>query len=257
MKINNAQEDLQICIREPDSPWPAPLSIAALIDAACRPYRDAGRFAYKFARGKLRTDPVFRAILELGLLQGRPRILDLGCGQGLLAAWLHAAARCCKLGQWHSVWPPAPQPFSIRGIELMARDVERARRALGAGSGVEQGDIRSAEFGAADAVVILDVLHYMELDAQRQVLERVRAALPNGGLLLLRVCDAGGGLRFNYTQWVDKAVMLARGHSLLTTHSRSIAQWREVLQQCGFDSQPKPMSKGTPFANVLLIAHAR
>jgi SAM-dependent methyltransferase len=228
-----------------------------LLDAACRPYRDAGRFAYKFARGKLGRDPVFPAILELGLLQGRPRILDLGCGQGLLTAWLQAAARCCELGQWRSDWPAAPQPSSIRGIELMARDVERARSALGAGCGVEQGDIRSAEFGAVDAVVILDVLQYMDLDSQRQVLERVRASLQSGGLLLLRVCDAGGGLRFNYTQWVDKAVMLARGHSLLTTHSRTIAQWREALQQCGFASQPKPMSKGTPFANVLLIAHAR
>jgi SAM-dependent methyltransferase len=228
-----------------------------LLDAACRPYRDAGRFAYKFARGKLGRDPVFPAILELGLLQGRPRILDLGCGQGLLTAWLQAAARCCELGQWRSDWPAAPQPSSIRGIELMARDVERARSALGAGCGVEQGDIRSAEFGAVDAVVILDVLQYMDLDSQRQVLERARASLQSGGLLLLRVCDAGGGLRFNYTQWVDKAVMLARGHSLLTTHSRTIAQWREALQQCGFASQPKPMSKGTPFANVLLIAHAR
>ena len=250
-------EGPQISIRELDVLQPALDPIAALLDAACRPYRSAGRFAYKFACGKLGRDPVFRAILELGLLQERPRILDLGCGQGLLAAWLQAAARFCELGQWRSDWPPAPQPFSIRGIELMARDVERARRALGAGSGVERGDIRSAEFGAADAVVILDVLQYMDLDAQRQVLERVRAALSSGGLLLLRVCDAGGGLRFNYTQWVDKAVMLARGHSLLTTHSRTISQWRKVLQQCGFDSQPKPMSKGTPFANVLLIAHAR
>jgi SAM-dependent methyltransferase len=228
-----------------------------LLDAACHPYRSAGRFAYKFARGKLKGDPVFRAILELGLLQGRPRILDLGCGQGLLSAWLQAAARCCVRGQWRPDWPPAPQPSFIRGIELMASDVERARRALGAGCGVEQGDIRSAEFGSADAVVILDVLHYMDLDSQRQVLERVRAALPSGGVLLLRVCDAGGGLRFNYTQWVDKVVMLARGHSLLTTHSRSIAQWREILGQCGFDSQPKPMSRGTPFANVLLIAIPR
>ena len=43
----------------------APL-IPALLDAACEPYRSAGRFAYHFARGKLRADPVYRAILELG-----------------------------------------------------------------------------------------------------------------------------------------------------------------------------------------------
>jgi 2-polyprenyl-3-methyl-5-hydroxy-6-metoxy-1,4-benzoquinol methylase len=71
---------------------------AALLDAASEPYRSVGRFAYYFARGKLRTDPVYRAILEFGLLRGRARVLDLGCGQGLLAAWLRAAERQLATG---------------------------------------------------------------------------------------------------------------------------------------------------------------
>jgi SAM-dependent methyltransferase len=232
-------------------------TIAALLDTASEPYRKAGLFAYYFARGKLRADPVFRAILELGLLQERACILDLGCGQGLLGAWLQAAARCWESGNWPAAWPPAPRPQSMRGIELMGREVERARRALGAGCEVIQADIRSTEFGAADAVVILDVLHYVDPESQRQVLRRVRAALPLDGLLLLRVGDAGSGLRFRYTQWVDLVVMLARGHSLVTLHCRKIEQWRALLQECGFDLEAMPMSRGTPFANVLLLAHAR
>jgi SAM-dependent methyltransferase len=230
---------------------------AALLDAACEPYRNAGRFAYHFARGKLRTDPVYRAILELGLLLGRARVLDLGCGQGLLSAWLQAAERCYDRGSWPRAWPPAPRALSTRGIELMARDVERARCALGPTSEVSHGDIRDAAFGAVDAVVILDVLHYMPPQAQLDVLQRVRTALPSRGLLLLRVGDAGGGLRFHYGQWSDRLVMLLRGHAIAAQHCRSLAQWRTVLRECGFDSEAKPMSHGTPFANVLLIAHAR
>ena len=233
----------------------APLS-SALLDAACEPYRNAGLFAYHFARGKLRADPVYRAILEFGLLQGRARVLDLGCGQGLLAAWLKAAERCYERGSWPRAWPPAPQALSTRGIELKARDVERARCALGSASEVSQADIRSAAFGVADAVVILDVLHYMAPHAQLEVLQRVRAALPPRGLLLLRVGDAAAGLRFRYGQWSDKLVMLLRGHALVDQHCRSVAQWRGLLRECGFDSEAKPMSQGTPFANVLLIAHA-
>jgi SAM-dependent methyltransferase len=227
-----------------------------LLDAASEPYRNAGRFAYYFARGKLRADPVYRAILELGLLRGRTRVLDLGCGQGLLAAWLQAAEHCYERGAWPWGWPPAPCTLSTRGIELMARDVERARRALGSACEVLHADIRSASFGAVDAVVILDVLHYLDPQAQLEVLRRVRAALPARGLLLLRIGDAAAGLRFRYGQWSDKLVMLLRGHSIVTQHCHSTVEWRVLLKECGFDSEAKPMSRGTPFANVLLIAHA-
>jgi len=229
----------------------------ALIDEACKPYRKAGLFAYFFARGKLGFDPVYAAILERGLLLGRSRILDLGCGQALLAAWLGAAARMYDRGSWPHAWPAAPRPVSTRGIELMVRDVERAHCALGSDADVMAADIRDTEFGAVDAVVVLDVLHYMAASAQRDVLDRVRTALPTDGLLLLRICDAGGGLRYRYTQWVDKIVMLLRGHAAVAAHCRSVAEWQALLRDAGFNSEALPMSQGTPFANVLLIAHAK
>jgi SAM-dependent methyltransferase len=223
---------------------------------AAAPYRKAGRFAYYFARGKLRADPVFGAILQYGLLQGYEHILDLGCGQGLLSAWLRAAQQCYECGTWPAGWPAPPQFLTVRGIELMPREVARARRALGEGCALTQGDVRSAAFGVADAVVILDVLHYIDAGAQQSVLQRVRAALPAGGRLLLRVGDASAGARFHITQGADRLTMFWRGHGLLATHCRSLDRWQELLSACGFQSKAMPMSRGTPFANVLLIAQA-
>jgi cyclopropane fatty-acyl-phospholipid synthase-like methyltransferase len=231
---------------------------AELLNLASRPYLKAGPglFPYCFARGKLRADPVYRALLERGLLVGRPRILDLGCGQGLLFAWLHAAARVHDLGIWPPSWPVPPRPTSLRGIELKAREVQRAHRALGPDAGIETGDIRDAEFGAVDAVVVLDVLHYLEPQAQCDVLRRVRAALPAGGLLLLRVGDAASGLRSRFSQWVDTVVVLLRDHAWARQHCRSVGEWQSMLREAGFTSEALPMSQGTPFANVLLIAGA-
>src|ERR1035441_4869258 len=114
----------------------------ALLDSARAHYRTGSRFPYHFARGKLRGDPAYRAILERGLLLGRRRILDLGAGQCLLAAWLQAAERCYAREGWPTHWPPAPTELSIRGIELMPREVERARRALGSRAEVLQDDIQ-------------------------------------------------------------------------------------------------------------------
>src|SRR5258708_12106714 len=89
---------------------------AALIDRASEPYRCAGAFAYNFARGKLRGDPVFRALLERGLLLGLTRILDLGCGHGLLAAWPTAALHCSESGTWPTTSPPTPCPTSTPSL---------------------------------------------------------------------------------------------------------------------------------------------
>jgi SAM-dependent methyltransferase len=230
---------------------------APLLEAATRPYRRAGRFAYHFARGKLRGDPVFSTILQRGLLRGRSRVLDLGCGQGLLTALLRAAGQCSAAGTWPSSWPEPPSCVSIAGIELMARDVERAQRALGPNSGIIHGDIRTTPFDCADAVVILDVLHYLPAEAQRQVLRRVRAALPDDGLLLLRIGDARGGLRFRCGQWNDRLMMLMRGHGWLDLHCRPADEWQHLLGECGFEPTSLPMSQGTPFANVLMVARGR
>jgi len=226
----------------------------ALLDAAAAPYRCAGHFAWYFARGKLGRDPVFLGLLERGLIPDHARILDLGCGQGLLASWLLSARALFESGQWPAHWPPAPKPRAYRGIESMPRDVRRARRALGERAEFVLGDMRTADFGKSDAVVILDVLHYIDYPAQDDVLARVRDALVGGGELLMRVGDADGGLRFKISNWVDHLVTFIRGHRLSRFYCRSLQDWQTSLRRLGFTVEPLPMNQGTPFANVLLVA---
>ena len=134
-----------------------------LIDSASAPYQRSGRFAWHFARGKLRFDPVFGHLLAHGLIAPRTRVLDIGCGQGLLASLLKAAGACARQGRWPSNWAEAPVDVHVSGIELLARDVARARAALGDSADFVCADMRSTAFAAVDAVVILDVLHYVSV----------------------------------------------------------------------------------------------
>ncbi len=224
--------------------------------AAAEMYRRAGRFAYHFARGKLRGDPLYRALLREGWLRDRPAILDLGCGQALIGACLLAAADSERQGTWPRGWAPAPKPRVIRGIELRAAAVARAREALGERIDIQAGDICELEFGDADAVLLLDVMHYLEPEQQRSVLRRARAALPERGLMLLRVGDAQAGWRFHCTRFADQCVLALRGQWSFTQHCRSVVDWRALLAECGFVSEIRPMSGGTPFANVLIVATA-
>jgi SAM-dependent methyltransferase len=233
--------------------------LATLVSAASAYYRGAGFFARQFARGKLGGDPVFAAILADGLLDGRRSLLDLGCGQALLATWLLAAQRChAAMSRWPVGWPAPPALAAYRGIEINPREAARARHALRSDGALSlqivEDDIRNVDYGTADAAVILDVLHYIDHRAQEMVLERVRWALPRGGLLLLRVGDCAAGVRALYSQAIDSAVVLARRRHWPTFQYRSLQEWQALLARCGFGSSPLPMSQGTPFANVLFLA---
>jgi SAM-dependent methyltransferase len=225
-----------------------------LIDHASEPYRAVGRFAYHFARGKLGGDPVFVAMLERGLFPDDARILDLGCGQGLLAAWLLAARQLYEAGDWSAQWPAPPRVAGIRGIDLLTRDVQRAHLAVGRRARFEAGDMRQLDFGQADVVVIMDAAHYVDMPSQDDILRRVRAALPPNGLLLTRVGDADGGVRFQLGDWVDRRVAWCRGMGQLRLHTRRVPDWIEALEALGFQVETAPMNGRLPFANVMLIA---
>ena len=85
------------------------------------------------------------------------------------------------------------------------------------------------------------------------MLARVRAALSPGGVLLLRVGDAASRRRYLASQWVDRIVMFVRGHRVGPQYGRPLAAWIDRLRSLGFEVESEPMSRGTPFANVLLI----
>ena len=215
----------------------APLRSLARAAAASYPHRD--RFARHYAYGKLTRDPVFAYLLRERLIPPDARVLDLGCGQGLLAALLHAART-----------PPA----SLTGIDLEPRDIERAK-AIGIRWGsFLVGDIRRCELPRSDLVMLLDVLHYLDFEAQDAVLGRVAQALSPRGVLLLRVADASGSLRFHCTTWVDRLAVRLRGRPLPRLWCRTLAEWRGGLARRGFRVAAVPMSAGTLFANVLLVA---
>lgn len=226
----------------------------ALVNAASTPYRRAGRYALHFARGKLRGDPVFRHVLEHGLIAPRSRVLDLGCGQGLLASLLGAAGAAARAGRWPAGWAAAPTGVRVTGIELMARDVERARAALGDAATFVHGDMCETAFPPVDVVVAFDSLHYIGPREQDEVLARVGAALPEGGALLLRVGDAGSRSRYALGLWIDRITLWLRGGGFAPLAGRTVTQWTAALVALGFKVDAQPMNGRPPFVNQLLVA---
>ncbi len=227
---------------------------ATLLNAAARRYVPAGRFAVGFARGKLRHDLVFAALLQRGLVPDGARLLDLGCGQGALLALLVAAREEYRAGRWPAGWPAPPSHLRLRGVEVLHADVRRARLALGGDAEIEEADLRVARVTPSDVIALLDVAHYLEPPAQERLLTAVADALAPGGLFLMRVGDVAARIPALLTRIIDHLVTLSRGSGLHPFHCRTIPQWVAALERRGLTVAVEPKSDGTPFANVLLVA---
>lgn len=227
-----------------------------LLDAATAPYMRFLFRDYYWARGKLFQDPIFAALLEQKVFPDHARILDLGCGRGLLAAWLLAAERMADEKKWTASFSP-PKGLKFRGIELVAKEALRGNTVLQAAHGervsLAGGDMRMADMTEIDVVTILDVLHYIPHAEQDQLLDRIRAALGKDGLFVTRVGDPSGGWRFRFGRFVDHCMAAIQGHRSAPTWCRPLAEWRNILESRGFTVQALPMSRGTFFANVMLV----
>lgn len=229
-------------------------AIHDLIEETARRYLESGMFHWEFVRGKLRHDPVYLRLLQRGLLpEAEGRLLDLGCGRGILLSLLVTARDRLARGLYPEGWPP-PSRLELTGIESSLQAAAVARSALGAEADIQVADLADASLPPARAALLLDVLHYLPAPAQEELLARVAAALPPGGVLLVRDADAAAGWRFTATRIQERACALARRHWSQRFHYRSAAQWRRLLEATGFQVEVEPMAEGTPYANVLLAA---
>jgi hypothetical protein len=117
-----------------------------------------------------------------------------------------------------------------------------------------QGDVRYIDFTPCAAIVILDVLLYLGESDQVALLKKAVAALDANGVLVMREADAGAGFAFSITKYAERFAAAVSGRGWQPLHYRRTAEWVRLLKSWGMSVATEPMSAGTPFANVLLIA---
>jgi uncharacterized protein (DUF2062 family) len=214
-----------------------------LIAAAAAGYLRIGVQPWKAANAKLRFDPVYRESIRGVAWPSEGRVLDLGCGRGLMLSVLarHLDGRDGGALQLH-------------GIDYRPRMVRLARRALGSRATVEQADLMSCRLPPSRVAMLFDVLHCLPESAQEHLLARLQASVEPGGYLLLREADAGGGAGFTAVNVCNRIMALAQGRWERRFHFRTAAGWVGLLARFGFAAEVVPASEATPFANVLITA---
>lgn len=209
------------------------------LDAAVARYAAQGRFAEGFARGKMRGDPAYAAVL--GHLRPEMVVVDVGCGEGYLLAL--AAETVGGL--------------TLHGFDHDPRRLASAEAALvGLDATLWCADAREVELPAADAICALDVLHYQPPADQDAILARLAAALKPGGVLLVRDGRSDGGWRSQLTALSERAAIAIGRHKGEGVHFRPQAELEGALRALGLDVAAVDCADGTPFANVLYAARA-
>lgn len=182
--------------------------------------------------------PKLLSVMDL-LLPDQGRLLDVGCGFGLFAAYF---------GQTQ----PARR---IVGIDPDERRIGIARHVAGQlaleGHSFAVGDIRDAQLGGAfDAAYVLDVMHHLPKEDQREVLLRLRELLVPGGVLLIKdiTTEPRSGLLF--TEVLDRAMVGLR-EPLAYRHHR---EWGEMLSALGFKVRMVRVPDVLPYPHVVIAA---
>jgi trans-aconitate methyltransferase len=215
----------------------------SVVTEAVARYAALSRLGRGMLRGKLRVDPVYRELLDRGIADAR-RLVDLGCGRGLLFALIVASRDRAEGPELH-------------GIEVAASAARAARLALGDAATIVEADLAEADVPPCDAVTLLDVAHYLPVPVQDELWPRVRAALPPGGRLFVRDADAAAGAGFLAVRAAERLAAIRGGEGLRRFAYRTAAELTRRLESAGFTVTAAPMGRGTPFANVLLEARAR
>jgi uncharacterized protein (DUF2062 family)/trans-aconitate methyltransferase len=223
-----------------DPPWDR------LTEATARRYLACSHFDWEFVRAKLRRDPLYRSVFARLESIASGSVVDLGCGRGIVLA-LMATAEAARA--------PAggPGPGMI-GVEARTTAAATARTALGARARIEIADLSAYEPPPADAVLLLDVLHYLDDAVQRRLIALVARQLRPGGVVLVRETDAAAGARFHVSRSAERLAAMARGGWRQRFHYRPAAEWAALFESHGLRVSVQPMSRGTPFSNVLLEA---
>lgn len=195
--------------------------------------RFESRFVQGYVRSKLRTDPVYAAVLAR--LEGHPHpIVDVGCGVGLLPLLLRENGFA----------------GAIVGIDFDARKIDAARK-VASGIELRVGDARDP-LPANHSVLMLDLLHYFTEAEQRQILANAARAVPPGGVILIRDAIDDGSWRYRLTWAAESFARLI----LWLKAERLNFPTRELLMSAlpGFTIEMAPLWGRTPFNNYLIVA---
>ena len=193
-------------------------------------------------RGRFRTCPV--ALVDAEVPRAG-RVLEVGCGHGLVSAYLALSSR----------------DRSVTGVDIDARKIAVASHAQSHAAPdsvhLEFHHVAAGELprGPWDAIVIVDVLYLLDRPAERALLDECVTRLASGGVLVVKETDISP----RWKHWVAKAQEVLSTKVLRITAGSSlsftpIAEIADHLRTRGLDVTTRRVDKGYVYPHALIVA---
>jgi uncharacterized protein len=169
-------------------------------------YRHLPAHPRVFTRFKIMMDPMFAELQKY--VHNPRRMIDIGCGYGIPSTWLL------------EIYPQA----KVFGLEPDEHRVLTASYAIGNRGNVQVGrapDLPEVE-GSVDYVLMLDMLHLINDEELRLVLQRIHEKLEAGGVLLIRA-TVPSGRKVLWKRWIEATRLKLTGMRQRFRHEKEIA----------------------------------
>lgn len=185
--------------------------------------------------------PKLLSVMDL-LLPDEGRILDIGCGFGLFAAYF---------GQTQ----PGRRIVGVDPDEKRIVTARRVSQAVGLpGNAFIAGDSRTVRLeGTFAGAYVLDVMHHIPEQDQLPMLARLRDLLAPRGVLVIKDITTEPAFGLEFTRLLDR-VMVGWDEPLRYRHHR---EWGEMLSSLGFHVRMVRVPDVLPYPHVVIAATKR
>lgn len=161
------------------------------------------------------------------------KIVDIGCGRGLLANYLALESSSRQ----------------VAGIDKQVKRIEAAQASVKGRENIrfylmDALELQQREF---DVIVVSDMLHHLTYPQQAKLLEHCYRILPKEGVLLMEDVTPDPKWKWLAHFIIDRTLNCGRRQ-----YFRELVEWKSFLEKLGFKLEHYPAHRGIPLPDFLL-----